>query len=81
MSADYPVQTASPDIEYPKDAEKQLSLESATVLPEIDDMNEVLTMLDIDPAMSRKMHLVNNVCYQIAPLIIIISHMPSDLSD
>jgi hypothetical protein len=51
------------DIEYSKDAEKQLSFVSATVDPEIDEMSEVLTMLDIDPAMSRKMHLVNNVCH------------------
>jgi hypothetical protein len=47
--------------EYPKDVEKQPSLESATTEPEMDAMSEVL--LDIDPVMSRKMHLVNNVCH------------------
>jgi hypothetical protein len=65
MSVDSPISTGHADTksEYPKDAEKQLSLESGTIEPEIDAMNEVL--LDIDPVMSRKMHLVNNVCYSL----------------
>jgi hypothetical protein len=64
MSADSPVSTGRADIEYAKegDVEKKLSLEHATTDPEIDEMTEVLPMLDIDPALSRKMHLVNNVC-------------------
>jgi hypothetical protein len=62
MSGDIAAPKGPSDIEYTKDVEKQPSVRSAKVDPEIDEMNEVLTMLDIDPAMSLKMHLVNNVC-------------------
>ncbi len=62
MSADFPAPMDNADVksDYPRDAEKELNLESATTEPAIDAMSEVL--LDIDPVMSRKMHLVNNVC-------------------
>lgn len=46
---------------YPNDEEKQLGLESAMTEQAIDALDEVL--LDIDPVMSRKIHLVNNVCH------------------
>ncbi|KAJ9142886.1 putative MFS transporter [Coniochaeta hoffmannii] len=60
MSADFPAPMDNADVksDYPRDAEKELNLESATTEPAIDAMSEVL--LDIDPVMSRKMHLVNN---------------------
>jgi hypothetical protein len=58
MSTDSPISIGHTDMEseYPRDAEKQPTTE-----PEIDAMSEVL--LDIDPVMSRKMHLVNNVSH------------------
>lgn len=62
MSADSPMPVGHTDIQskYAEDGEKQLGLESTTAEPDIDAMDEVL--LDIDPVMSRKIHLVNNVC-------------------
>lgn len=62
MSGDVPVTMESPQKGYINDEERNVGSKSEYSAPEgIDQGQEILTVPELDPALSRKMHLVNNV--------------------
>lgn len=62
MSREVPVTMESPEMGYINDEERNAESKSKYSAPEgIDQGQEILAVLDLDPALSRKMHLVNNV--------------------
>jgi hypothetical protein len=64
MSAEAPVMMESPPKGHLNDEERDVGAKSEYSAPEnIDQGQEILAVLDLDPALSRKMHLVNNVRY------------------
>lgn len=62
MSGEVPVTMESPQKGYINDEERNVESKSDYLAPEsINQRQEILAALDLDPALSRKMHLVNNV--------------------
>lgn len=62
MSEKAPVTMESPQEGYTNDEERDVGSKSEYSAPEnIDQEQEILAVLDLDPALNRKMHLVNNV--------------------
>jgi hypothetical protein len=62
MSREVPIAMESPQMGYSNDEERNAEFKSKYSAPEsIDQGQEILAILDLDPALSRKMHLVNNV--------------------
>ncbi|KAJ5910327.1 MFS transporter [Penicillium tannophilum] len=66
MSAEVPVMMESPQKVHINDEERNVGTKSEYSAPEtIDQGQEILAVLDLDPALSRKMHLVNNTLDEI----------------
>jgi hypothetical protein len=64
MSVEAPVTLVSPEKGYANDdeIEKKMGSDSGEAGPEkIGQEQEVLGVLDLDPALNKKMHIVNNV--------------------
>lgn len=62
MATDVPSSIEKPEKDYAKDEERQIGDDSPDTVPEaIDREQEILAVLDLDPALNKKMHIVNNV--------------------
>jgi hypothetical protein len=64
MSVEAPITLVSPEKGYANDdeIEKKIGSDSEEAVPaKVGQEQEVLGVLDLDPALNRKMHIVNNV--------------------